>query len=106
MCYIMFFTFAYVLQDDLMAKPKELTPLIEELTQLVNQKDGLIEQQKEEQIKLQELVEAPQREIKNMRENYAAKQKPSIFSNVFNQCDKIFTFVIHKHVIQIFTIKI
>lgn len=41
-----------------------------------------------------------------MRENYAAKQKPSIFSNVFNQCDKIFTFVIHKHVIQIFTIKI
>jgi len=27
-----------------MAKPKELTPLIEELTQLVNQKDGLIEQ--------------------------------------------------------------
>jgi Ser-tRNA(Ala) deacylase AlaX len=54
--------------------PKTLKTVIEELNQLVEQKDKIIEQEKEERMKLEKTVKLLQQELKSTKEKLVLLQ--------------------------------
>ncbi len=57
-----------------METPKTLKTVIEELNQLVEQKDKIIEQEKEERMKLEKTVKLLQQELKSTKEKLVLLQ--------------------------------